>query len=83
MVIDTFLSDKIYNFSPQKMSNFSSGLNIKQSCFRERRATNETGVGGNSVGRGGFDLVDFDPVVKKDCTFGREGVGAGKKGIRV
>ena len=76
MVIDTFLSDKIYNFSPQKMSNFSSGLNMKQYCFRERRATNETGVGGNSVGRGGFDLVDFDPVVKKDCNFGREGVGA-------
>ena len=63
------------------MSNFSSGLNIKQSCFRERRATNETGVGGNSVGRGGFDLVDFDPVVKKDSTFGREGVGAEKKGL--
>ena len=59
MVIDTFLSDKIYNFSPQKISNFSSGLNIKQSCFRERRATNDTGVGVNSVGRGGFDLVDF------------------------
>ena len=58
------------------MSNISSGLNIKQSCFRQRRATNETGVGGDSVGRGGFDLVDFDPVVKKDSTFGREGVGA-------
>ena len=56
---------------------------MKQSCFKERRTTNETGVGGNSVGRGGFDLVDFDPVVKKDSTFGREGVGAGKKGIRV
>ena len=83
MVIDPFLSDKIYNCSPQKISNFSSGLNIKQSCFRERRATNDTGVGVNSVGRGGFDLVDFDPVVKKESTFGRERVGAVKKGFRV
>ena len=63
------------------MSNFSSGLNIEQSCSRERRATNETGVGGNSVGRGGFDLVDFDPVAKKDSTFEREGVGAEKRGL--
>ena len=74
-----------YTISPHKKCQISpqAWISIKQSCFRDRRATNETGVGGNSVGRGGFDLVDFDPVVKKDSSFGREGVGAGKKGIRV